>query len=365
MNPKVVNKDKQPIIIKACLSGNKDLVKYLIDAVFTIVHPENNNKDAIDTQLLNDCIEILNVNIQPQQLLESLDKKFQISFQESWLTPMIINAAESGNLSLMKYLLGQEEFNSLIIKSKMIAEEVIFAACLTGNKDLVKYLIEEAKLEYTMLNHLEESILFPACQSGNKDLVKYLIEEVGLDPDKETKHGFTVLFKACDGRGNIDLVKYLIEVVKLDPTLIVKEASKIEVYPTIFIENMNPITTVKGANNIKVSILTLALKGNKTDLIKYLIEEVKLDLKKEGPKEKLLEAVASKGNIETLEYLIENNWKKPLTPEIIDSAEYIKFSLDVQCNAIGVGSSSSELFLYVNDICNCAGVNCWDWVNPN
>ena len=54
-------------------------------------------------------------------------------------------------------------------------EAPLFSACLSGNENLVKYLIEQGA-DINEEGHRFETPLFNACKSGNENLVKYLIE---------------------------------------------------------------------------------------------------------------------------------------------------------------------------------------------
>ena len=54
-------------------------------------------------------------------------------------------------------------------------------------------------------NRNGETVLFGACVSGNKDLVEYLVEH-GADINKENRNGETVLWIAYEN-DDYDLVK--------------------------------------------------------------------------------------------------------------------------------------------------------------
>eukprot|EP00833_Pecoramyces_ruminatium_P002196 jgi/Orpsp1_1/1176228/evm.model.c7180000056874.1 len=68
----------------------------------------------------------------------------------------------------------------------MYGENPLFDACLTGNENMVKYLIEHGA-DINKENHRWETPLFRACSTGNENLVKYLIEhgaDITAEDDK-------------------------------------------------------------------------------------------------------------------------------------------------------------------------------------
>ena len=89
------------------------------------------------------------------------------------------------------------------------AKSRLFNACASGNLKLVKYLIEEKKLDINNQYHLKkETILFPACRSGNLELVKYLVEH-GAKIYALNYINENVLFSIYK-KNKLDLFKYLV-----------------------------------------------------------------------------------------------------------------------------------------------------------
>ena len=68
------------------------------------------------------------------------------------------------------------------------------------NITLLWYLTDINKI-----NKNGRTFLFYACESGNKNLVKYLIE-LGADINKENENGKITFFMACNN-GNKNLIK--------------------------------------------------------------------------------------------------------------------------------------------------------------
>jgi len=115
-----------------------------------------------------------------------------------------------------------------INKENIIGETPLFKAYLSGNKALVKYLIEQGE-DVNKENKLNgQTPLSLACEKENEVIVKYLVEhgaiidkednydetlvrylvELGADINKENKHGKTPLFNARSSE-NIAVEKYL------------------------------------------------------------------------------------------------------------------------------------------------------------
>ncbi|KAG4090550.1 ankyrin [Neocallimastix lanati (nom. inval.)] len=104
-------------------------------------------------------------------------------------------ACESGNKNLIKFLL---EYGADINKENVYGQIPLSKACKSGNKDLQNINKEDK---------IGETPLFYACERKNKDLVVYLVEN-GADIIKENKYGERPLFKPSYN-GNKDIVEYL------------------------------------------------------------------------------------------------------------------------------------------------------------
>ena len=68
----------------------------------------------------------------------------------------------------------------------------MFNACSSGNKRLVKYLVEHGA-DINIPNNTDRTPLFNACFIKNEELVKYLVE-IGADINKQNDNGVTPLF---------------------------------------------------------------------------------------------------------------------------------------------------------------------------
>ncbi len=88
----------------------------------------------------------------------------------------LLSACESGDLRNVKTLLTKIESD----KSK-----ALYIACSRGHIDIVKYLIEECRVEPW------QHELFGACKEGRTEVVKYLVEEcharIGAEDNRALK----------------------------------------------------------------------------------------------------------------------------------------------------------------------------------
>jgi len=82
-------------------------------------------------------------------------------------------------------------------------------ACLSGNVEIVKYLLEKgAQLNVPDYSN-EIKYLHLACKSGNIELIEYLLNS-GLDINQQIFLGYTPLFYAVENNKK-DAVEYLIK----------------------------------------------------------------------------------------------------------------------------------------------------------
>ena len=58
-----------------------------------------------------------------------------------------------------------------------------------------------------------------AAMCGHLDVVRYLVEEVKIDPDNSANDGFTSIWLAARN-GHFELVRYLVEEANADPSMI-------------------------------------------------------------------------------------------------------------------------------------------------
>lgn len=110
--------------------------------------------------------------------------------------------------NIMKYI---TEFNADIdeIIELGTGETLLFNACEQGNKDMVKFLIEQGT-NVDITNNLNKNPLDVAYNNKHKSIMKCLIE-CGANINRIINtEGDTLLFDACE-QGNKKMVKFLVE----------------------------------------------------------------------------------------------------------------------------------------------------------
>jgi len=211
----------------ACGSGNLDVVKFLLE------YAEMNNME-IDINVQRDCVFRLACGDGSLELV-----KFLLEYAEMNNTEIDINADDeyafrlacrSGNLELVKFLLSlsndasfeveendssfkNAEENNMEINTNADGDHAFQCACVSGNLELVKFLLEYAKMNNMEINiNADDEYVFRlACGSGNLELVKFLLEyakinntEININVDDN------YAFRIACGSDNLELVKFLL-----------------------------------------------------------------------------------------------------------------------------------------------------------
>jgi ankyrin repeat protein len=88
---------------------------------------------------------------------------------------------------------------------------VFHLACMVGNADVVRCLVEDcgAQVEERNTTELQETGLITACSRGNGDVVRYLVEKAGADVSVRCTQGCTPLLFAVRG-SHASVVEFLL-----------------------------------------------------------------------------------------------------------------------------------------------------------
>jgi hypothetical protein len=145
------------------------------------------------------------------------------------------------NLAVIKYLI--EECKMNINHVNYSINNCLGLACQENtNLAIIKYLIEEHKMDINHVNQVNNNCLRLACQENtNLAVIKYLIEECKMDIKCVNQHGDNCLALACWRNTNLTVIKYLIS----DRICIDEDIIPIYVIPpTIY--NWRPISNSRG-----------------------------------------------------------------------------------------------------------------------
>ena len=82
-------------------------------------------------------------------------------------------------------------------------------ASQSGHLEIVKYIVEEVKVNPEVMDNYGETPLDDASWGGHLEIVKYLVEEVKVNPETLDNNGDTPLHRASR-YGRLEIVKYFI-----------------------------------------------------------------------------------------------------------------------------------------------------------
>ncbi len=116
----------------------------------------------------------------------------------------------AGNLNIIKYLTEKRNANFAEINEKnFVGGNALFAATISGNIDVVNYLLSKG-LEIKEPSAIEnQTLLHAAAYGGNVEIFKLFISNKNENIKVVDNYGRTVLHHAVRG-DSVDMVKYLI-----------------------------------------------------------------------------------------------------------------------------------------------------------
>ena len=125
-------------------------------------------------------------------------------------------AAAYGHLNIVRYFIEDWKLNAATESTNK--ETPLHFAALNGHLHIVKYLVGIQLVDPTSLDNNNCSPLHNACRSGNVDVVKYLMSEIQqhqlLDVNEKAIDGITPIhFAAATGSPN--LIRFLLKELKL------------------------------------------------------------------------------------------------------------------------------------------------------
>ncbi|MCK4651088.1 ankyrin repeat domain-containing protein [Candidatus Babeliales bacterium] len=304
--------------------GNVDIVKYLLSKLrfpkeFTETESQITKEKIIQFTPKNKIAERIICFCQKEEI-EKLDK---------FLKKQKINLkifTEQYNDEIMKYIhirnikRNSDNFN-LDNLEYIYPLEIAFKL---RSIDLLKYLIEECKLDFTNTRH--ENIFYNFFENAYHDdldykildCTKYLIEECKIDPNIKGSNGETLLHYVCQFcccKKNLEVIDYLIK-KGIDPN----------------IQNENGDTP-----------LHIAITYNNMEVMKHLIEKhnVDLNIKSNDGETPILQIQTSEVPLEIVDYLI----KKGADPTVQD-----KYGVNILHCACWYGRL--DIVKYLIEICN-------------
>ena len=264
----------------ACLSGNLDLVKYLILILDEGSDPNDENSEG-QTPLHGAA---LGGHLHVTKFLIEHCKVDSACKDNSGWTPLH-DACQGGHLTVAEYLIEEQKCDPTC--SDKDGQTPLHLACLMGHLRIAKYLIEKQKCDPTSRMNDGQTPLHSACERGHLIVALYLIEEQHIDTSIKDINGRTPLHLACL-EGHLDVTEFLL----------CKRQSA---------------TTYKDSSGS--TPFTLALEQNHLDIVTVIISS----MYKEGVQydHTYLHMATIRGDLEIVKFLIED---QQCSPQVKDSA---------------------------------------------
>ncbi|KAL3873072.1 hypothetical protein ACJMK2_036231 [Sinanodonta woodiana] len=223
---------EETLLHRACLCGQIEMSKYLVNTFPTMLHQVNCSRStpahyaaasgniALLSYLIDCGTDPWCKTSQEETLLHRacLGGHMEMSKHLVQTYPTMLNqsnnikctpvhyAADIGNISLLSNLIdcGTDPW------CKTSQEDTILhRACLGGHLEMSKYLVQTYPTMLRQVNNMKSTPAHHAAESGNIALLSYLID-CGTDPWCRTSQEDTILHRACIG-GHLEMSKHLVQ----------------------------------------------------------------------------------------------------------------------------------------------------------
>lgn len=190
-------------------------------------------------------------------------------------------------------------------------------ACMHGHLHVVQHHVKNVGSD----RNVYEKGLFESCNKGHLLLVRYFLEEMKLNPNIKDADGQTLLHCACRF-GNVEIARYLIDhhqanpnepVNGKSPALLACINNKFEIIKFLHKEKKFNFTIIHLFNSIT--------NGDK-QIVEYFIEEIKIKLQETIAGQNALHIACQHGKKEIVAYLLE---KRYFTIDSLDHFQHTPF----------------------------------------
>ncbi|XP_076378037.1 uncharacterized protein LOC117229504 [Megalopta genalis] len=233
---------------------------------------------------------------------------FVLDNSSSIVDPKVLHvAAVSGNLDMVKFLINEKkaDFNA----KDNNGSTVLHMAAGSGKLEIVKFLVDEKKVNFRAKDWRGITILHTATKRGNLNMVKFLVLK-GANVDAKTKSGMTVLHMAAES-GNLKMIKFLVNEKKADfnakdsgDRTVLHMAAKrgnLKIVKFLVIKGANIVAETKTG----MTILHMAAESGNLKMIKFLVNEKKADFNaKDSGDRTVLHMAAKRGNLKMVKFLV-------------------------------------------------------------
>ena len=290
----------------ACQNGSTDMVRYLVEEKKCGFNVANNKGElplhlACKHQYSNTIVQLVSVG-------------YDVNRQdEAGNTPLHM-ACQNGITDIVQYLIKERKCNFNVVNNK--GELPLHLACKhkygkkivllmivgcdvnrqdeagntplhmayqNGRTDIVRYLVEERKCDFNVVNNKGELPLHLACKHKyGKEIVRLV--SVGCDVNRQDEAGNTPLHMACQN-GSTDIVRYLVEERKCDFLNVVNNKGELPLhlackhtYDKEIVQLVSVGCDVDRQDEAGNTPLHMACQNCSTDIVQYLVEERKCDV---------------------------------------------------------------------------------------
>lgn len=218
------------------------------------------------------------------------------------------------SVNIVKYLLSLEKVKNNINNPDKDNISPLWRACYQGDVKIVKLLVEHGA-DVFQQNDEGTTPFMIACAVQHLSVVKYLVENTKVDLNTPTKTGMTPLFRCCS-KGYFDLVEYLIskgaDLSQLN-LLFLLAVSRRDLKIARFLvdvgkKNETPISFDFADSGTRETALFHAFRNSDLEMIEFLVKEDKenrIDVNKENcDGVTILWEICARGDLEMLKYLI-------------------------------------------------------------
>lgn len=206
-------------------------IKERVNEFLELICVENGNYFTTKTgekKTIEFCSWLINTfdlkNLDISGLLQWVKDEIEITLDLISKTSMLNYACGGGNLSILKFIIGEYQFTREDIKSN---QGMAFnAACEHGNLEVVKYLESEFNIISTFSKKIRRNIFCSTCYNGRLEVAKYLFDkfsiisrisfDMTLKADRKKYTTIHRLFERTCSYGHLEVAKWLVEVFKPD-----------------------------------------------------------------------------------------------------------------------------------------------------
>ena len=230
------------------------------------------------------------------------------------------HSCRHGHLDVTQYLIDIQNIDVNMVDSK--GRNGVHHAAYSGNQDLVEYLINEKSLLPTAVDSTGCTALHYGIMSMKLPLVKDLVNIYKLDPHQRNNSGKASVHYAAEV-GDINVLEYLINSCNCELSIIDDIGQNIFLLSSLeghlhFIKHVlahypQCISLIHSPDNEGILPIHLACCSGNTQLVMYLVDEIKCDVTAKTSRGNTCVTYACiSGNLSLVKLLIEQYKLHPL-----------------------------------------------------